>query len=163
MEILFIERAAHPEDPWSGNLGFPGGKVETGDGSERQTAERETCEEIGLDLEKAKYLGRIPDIIGAHLPVRISCFVYGLVRPAHLVLEDEVKSAFWFPLDQLQNPDRHLAATVNFYGLEITSPAIQILAPGQTVLWGITYRLVISLIEILAGSGLISSITISPE
>lgn len=163
MEILFIERAAHPEDPWSGNLGFPGGKVESEDGSERRAAERETGEEIGLELGEAEYLGRIPDIIGAHLPVRISCFVYGLVRPARLVLEDEVRSVFWFPLDQLQSPDRHMAAIVNFTGREMTAPAIRIMAPGQTVLWGITYRLVLTFLEILANSGLMPPIALPTE
>jgi len=50
LEMLFIERARHDDDPWSGNLGFPGGKVEETDDGERQAAERETREEIGLDL-----------------------------------------------------------------------------------------------------------------
>ena len=29
--MLFIERASLPDDPWSGDLGFPGGKVEEGE------------------------------------------------------------------------------------------------------------------------------------
>src|SRR6185369_3871770 len=47
LEMLFIERAEHENDPWSGNLAFPGGKVEPGE-EPRQAAERETLEEIGL-------------------------------------------------------------------------------------------------------------------
>src|SRR5512141_3330966 len=66
-EILFIERAHHDGDPWSGDLGFPGGKVEKTDGEERWTAEREALEETGLDLGNSRYLGRLSDIAGAHV------------------------------------------------------------------------------------------------
>ena len=70
LQALFIERAAHDNDPWSGNVGFPGGKIEKDDGSPQLAAERETLEEIGLDLRTAQYLGRLSDIAGAHLPVK---------------------------------------------------------------------------------------------
>jgi len=30
-EVLFIERASHPGDPWSGHMAFPGGRVDPGD------------------------------------------------------------------------------------------------------------------------------------
>ena len=149
LEVLFIERAAHAGDPWSGDLGFPGGKVEAGDSNERLAAERETREEIGLDLGEARYLGRLAEIAGAHLPVKISCFVYGLVKPAPLRIGDEVRRAFWMPLDSLCDPARRIEATVRFGGATMVRPAIQILEPGQTVLWGITYRLVIQWLDIL--------------
>ena len=70
LEILFIERATDVRDPWSGHLAFPGGKVESGEQA-RQAAERETREEIGLALESERYLGRMSDIVGANLPVRV--------------------------------------------------------------------------------------------
>ena len=34
-EILFIHRAEHPLDPWSGHMAFPGGRMQTGDASEQ--------------------------------------------------------------------------------------------------------------------------------
>src|SRR5688572_28899501 len=49
-ELLFIERAEHPLDPWSGHMAFPGGRVDPGDPGPRHAAERETLEEVGLDL-----------------------------------------------------------------------------------------------------------------
>lgn len=150
LEMLFIERAAHDGDPWSGDLGFPGGKVETGDGDERLAAERETREEIGLDLAEARYLGRLAEIVGAHLPVRVSCFVYGLTRTVPLVLGDEVRSTFWSPLETLREPARSIEAQVRFGGEALVRPAIRVLEPGETVLWGITYRLTIQFLEVLA-------------
>ena len=41
VEMLFIERARHDSDPWSGHLAFPGGKVEEGE-QPQEAAERET-------------------------------------------------------------------------------------------------------------------------
>src|SRR4051812_3842337 len=41
-EILFIRRAEHPQDPWSGHMAFPGGREEPGDADLLETAIRET-------------------------------------------------------------------------------------------------------------------------
>ena len=151
MEVLFVERATRPGDPWSGDLGFPGGKVEPFDGNEQLAAERETLEEIGLNLEASRFLGRLTDIVGAHVPVRVSCFVYGMLASVSLRLDDEIKTAFWVPLQGLCDPRRHLQASVRFGGSTLIRPAIRILEPGRTVLWGITYRLVMQFLQI-AGS-----------
>ncbi len=148
-EVLFIERAAHDGDPWSGDLGFPGGKVEAADRNEQLAAVRETQEEIGLDLGRARYLGRLADIAGAHLPVRVSCFVYGLAQPGPLTMSDEVRRAFWVPVATLCAPERHIEAEVRFAGSTLVRPAIRVLPPGETILWGLTYRLVVQFLEIV--------------
>jgi 8-oxo-dGTP pyrophosphatase MutT (NUDIX family) len=150
-EMLFIKRARRDGDPWSGDLGFPGGKVERLDGSPRSAAERETLEEIGLALKGARFLGRLDDIAGAHQPIVVSCFVYGLLDSPSLQLNEEVTRAFWFPLEKLLDPNRHIEAAVHFRGEPLLRPAIRVLEPGQTVLWGITYRLVIQLKHFLEG------------
>lgn len=149
LELLFIKRATLAGDPWSGDLGFPGGKMEAGDGTLQLAAERETREEIGLELTEARLLGRLADITGAHLPVRVSCFVYGLVGPAPLYPGDEISAVFWVPFAALCDPERHIEASVSIAGTTLLRPAIRILEPGQTVLWGITYRLVSQFLEIL--------------
>ena len=50
LEALFIKRAEHPDDPWSGHVGLPGGRAEDSDPGLVHTAVRETEEEIGLRL-----------------------------------------------------------------------------------------------------------------
>jgi len=148
-EILFIERARHENDPWSGDLGFPGGKVEADDPHPQRAAERETFEEIGIDLRLARYLGRLDDLAGAHLPVVVCCFVYETDRYDPFVLSAEVAEAFWIPLQTLLDPARHLMTTVSFRGEQLQRPALDLLGPGRTVLWGITFRLISQFMHIL--------------
>jgi 8-oxo-dGTP pyrophosphatase MutT (NUDIX family) len=152
ISILFIERAARAGDPWSGDIGFPGGKVEPADAGPLQTAQRETLEEVGLDLGGACHLGRLSDIAGAHLPVRVSCFVFGVHDPATFALSRELRDAFWVPLTVLFAPERHVTAPVRFDGESLDRPAIRLPHPGKPVLWGITYRLVMQFGELLQGS-----------
>jgi 8-oxo-dGTP pyrophosphatase MutT (NUDIX family) len=154
LEVLFIERALHDGDPWSGDLGFPGGKVEPVDADERSAAERETGEELGLDLSGARFIGRLADVLGVHVPVRVSCFVYGISDLPSFSPGDEVSSLFWIPLAQLQDPERHGDMPVSFDGDELIRPAIRLLESEMPVLWGITYRLVIQFLQIITTSGL---------
>lgn len=149
LEILFIERATDERDPWSGHLAFPGGKVEQGEQA-RQAAERETREEIGLALESERYLGRMSDIVGANLPVRVSCFAYAAVTAAiHPVVNREVRDVFWVRLSDIGDPIRHQTATVGFSGRLLEVPAIILPQPDKPALWGITYRLVMQFLEII--------------
>jgi len=149
LEILFIERASDIRDPWSGHLAFPGGKVEPGEQA-RQAAERETREEIGLVLESERYLGRMSDIVGANLPVRVSCFAYAAVSTAiHPVVNREVRDVFWARLSDIRDPARHQTATVGFSGRSLEVPAIILPQPEKPALWGITYRLVMQFLEII--------------
>lgn len=140
-EILYLQRAKVVGDPWSGDIGFPGGHIDPVDSSAEAAAIRETREEIGVDLSQATCLGRLDDITGAHLSIIVSCFTFHLPQPPTLALSDEVSAAHWFPLDHLLDPRRRINTTVDFRGETFTRPAIDLLGPGERVLWGITYRL----------------------
>jgi 8-oxo-dGTP pyrophosphatase MutT (NUDIX family) len=149
LEILFIERATDKHDPWSGHLAFPGGKVEIGEHA-RQAAERETQEEVGVDLGAERYLGRMSDIIGANLPVRVSCFAYGVVTDsAKPIVSPEVRDVFWVKLSDILRPDRHKMSMVGFSGASLKVPSIVMPQSDKPVLWGLTYRLVMQFLEII--------------
>jgi 8-oxo-dGTP pyrophosphatase MutT (NUDIX family) len=143
-EVLFIIRAEHDQDPWSGDIGFPGGRLNHGGESPRQAAERETDEELGLDLSKADYLGRLDDLYGATLPVLVSCFVYYLPDQVTLQPNHEVATTFWCPLTRLLQSERHQHKLFSYHGEQRKHPVVELLQPGQPLLWGITYRLVCS-------------------
>lgn len=149
MEILFIQRATHDQDPWSGHIAFPGGKWEEGE-LVCQTARRETLEEIGIDLDEGDFLGRLSDIVGTNLPIWVSCCVYGMgQRVSDLLLSDEVSDAFWIRLSDVRDRERHHLAPVAFDDRSYEVPAIRLPGEGKPVLWGITYRIVMQFLELL--------------
>ena len=137
--LLFIERAAHPTDPWSGHIAFPGGTAEPDDPDLKYTAERETREELGLDLSNAQYLGRLDDVTGATLPIKVSCFVYAVSEGVEVAPNDEVRDVFWTPF-------AHFADSARWQRLDLEGwhnmPAIDLLGARRPVLWGLTYRMV---------------------
>ena len=147
-EVLFIIRAEHDQDPWSGNIGFPGGRLNSTDESPQQAAKRETFEELGLDLQQNRYLGRLDDLYGATLPVLVSCFVYQLQEPATLRLNHEIATTFWFPLAGLLEPERQYYKTFFYNGEERSHPVAELLEPHQPLLWGITYRLIYNFFKV---------------
>jgi hypothetical protein len=52
-----------------------------------------------------------------------------------------VRKLFFFPLAELQNPNRHINANIDWeQGIRMV-PAIDLLGPRRPLLWGITYRL----------------------
>jgi len=108
-DLLMIRRAEHPNDPWSGHMGFPGGRLEADDPSPRHTAERETLEEIGLSLsEDARFVGVLSEVRARSrsqiLPMSIFPFVYELVDPVPLQLNHEVAETIWIPLAFFADP-----------------------------------------------------------
>jgi 8-oxo-dGTP pyrophosphatase MutT (NUDIX family) len=152
-ELLFIERARKEGDPWSGHMAFPGGREEPIDPNLRSTAERETLEEVGLDLAGAEILGRLDDLEGRRdgrpSGMVISAFVYHVERPPPLRLEkSEVEQAFWFPVRDLADPGRHVPYRWRHAnGVNLEMPGIRVGKSEAHVVWGLTYRFV----EILMG------------
>jgi 8-oxo-dGTP pyrophosphatase MutT (NUDIX family) len=139
-EMLFIERARHPTDPWSGHMAFPGGRVDAGDADARAAAERETLEELGLSLDGAERLGRLDDLnAGVRLvaPLVLSAFVYRLDARAPLTPNHEVAEALWVPVSALLDPARHVGYR---YG-PLRWPGVCIGDPDRHIVWGLTYRL----------------------
>ncbi|BCA78623.1 CoA pyrophosphatase [Desulfuromonas sp. AOP6] len=147
LKILFIERARHERDPWSGNIAFPGGRLDPNDRDLRHAAERETLEEIGLDLSEAEFLGRLDDVTGAVLPVQVACFVYHLPHAGPFTLNHEVKEVFWFPITELVNPRRHTQTNIRWNARNRAVPSIDLLGEGRPVLWGLTFRMVKQLLK----------------
>jgi 8-oxo-dGTP pyrophosphatase MutT (NUDIX family) len=152
-EVLFIERARREGDPWSGHMAFPGGRIDPGDGHARSAAERETFEEVGVDLANAEALGRLDDLQGHHAaaPERamvISAFVYHVSDPRPLRLNWEVEQAFWFPLASLLEAERQVEYSV-MPRVGLRFPGILIGEPERHVVWGLTYRFLEVFFEIV--------------
>lgn len=145
-ELLFIERARREGDPWSGHMAFPGGRMEAGDETSRDVAERETFEEVGVSLAGADYLGLLAELQGNRRfrqdQLVVSAHAFHLSEAAPFVLErSEVHHALWFPVAELLDPSRHveyLSPRIPERGL----PGIVVGEPDRHVVWGLTYRFV---------------------
>lgn len=141
VELLFIERAHHPLDHWSGDMAFPGGRREAGDASIAATVAREVAEEIGLCLPEP--LARLDDYDARSgrrpWPLVVSPFVYRIAHRPALQLNHEVAAAVWVPLARLI--DGHFAVRHRFPSAApgVSVPAVQL--SGGRVVWGMTYRM----------------------
>jgi 8-oxo-dGTP pyrophosphatase MutT (NUDIX family) len=155
LELLFIRRAEHPRDPWSGNMGWPGGRAHAGDGSPLVTAVRETREELALDLE------RDADLLGAlserrtHLrvqgvPLAVAAFLFALRGDPVLSPNYEVQETVWVPLSYLL--DRSNRGHFVWTGRGVPLPLPCYRYEGR-VIWGLTLGLLDELLDALASPG----------
>lgn len=141
LDALFIRRAEHEDDPWSGDLAFPGGRIDPEDVDARAAAERETLEELSLDLSGARRLGRISDVLGHAESIRVSCFVYGIDGDPDLAPNYEIREAFWSPLSHSTDPARQLMREFSYADVTTELPTVRLLEdPRAPLLWGITYK-----------------------
>jgi 8-oxo-dGTP pyrophosphatase MutT (NUDIX family) len=151
-ELLFIRRAEHPRDPWSGQMGLPGGRVDPGDASPFAAAVRETAEEIGLDLALgARAIGQLSEV-RTHLPLgavphSVVPFVFTLEGEPALTLNHEVQETVWVPLPFLSDRDNRSAFTWVRRGLPVPMPCFKY---DGRVIWGLTLRIVEELLELSA-------------
>ena len=149
-EILFITRAASPEDPWSGQVAFPGGRREPEDRDLIETVTRETLEEVNLDLNQHQRIGMLDELSGRRATqpagIVISCPVYWIDphQPVELIPNYEVGAIDWVPLAHLTDPANHTELTFNFSDQPF--PAIRF-PGGEKTLWGLTFRFVRQLLK----------------
>jgi 8-oxo-dGTP pyrophosphatase MutT (NUDIX family) len=144
LEALFIRRAEHPNDPWSGHIGLPGGRVESHDEGLVHTAIRETEEEIGLTLARDRdLLGPLDETRATartkSIDMKIAPFVFAATdAPDRLTLSDEVAATHWIPLVDLFDSAYAASVTMQHAGQTLRFPAIEV--RGLTI-WGLTLRM----------------------
>lgn len=143
-EALFILRATKDGDPWSGHMAFPGGHLEDVDESLRHAAERETHEEIGLDLIRhGEFIGQIDPVQanprGRDLDMVVTPFVYEL-KQSDVRFEPnyEVADVLWGSLHDMHTGRSHTMGEFNVGGERVHYPGYGV---GDEIVWGLTYRM----------------------
>lgn len=136
---LFIRRARHPADPWSGQIGLPGGRREESDRSLFHTAQRETAEETGVPLGREHLLGELDDLHPRTrtLPdIVVRPFVFALPQRPRLVTSAEVAYPLWLSLAALK--DGAGTAFPRSRGRRLQVPCRRV---GRHMVWGMTHRI----------------------
>jgi len=137
LEVLLGERTKREGDPWSGQIGLPGGRHRAEDPTMLATAIRETKEEVGIDLEgRAEILGHMPPRAPGNKPeILVVPYVALATAPIEAIPGPEMASVFWVPLaDLLASQGRATVATI--LG-ELNVPSFTF--EGRLI-WGFTYR-----------------------
>jgi 8-oxo-dGTP pyrophosphatase MutT (NUDIX family) len=132
--VLLTQRSAHLKEH-SGQIAFPGGKIDATDMSPRDAALREAEEEIGLDrsfVDPIGYLG----VYGTGFGFRILPTV-ARVKPGFklTINHSEVDDAFEVPLSFLMNPANHQVHSKEFRGMERSYYAMPF---AERFIWGAT-------------------------
>lgn len=149
--ILLIERAVREGDPWSGQMGLPGGHAEPGDADLLATAIRETREEVGIELPPSALVETLPDVAPRSVippPFLVRPFVFTIpVRPS-LQLSREVATATWVEWRALADPANRRTVPIPIRGAE---RAVSALVVDGRVIWGMTERILAPVLDRLPG------------
>lgn len=149
-ELLTIERARSPHDPWSGQMALPGGRLDPADGGLIEAAVRETREETGVRLEApGSVLGRgepLRPLRPENPPISVWPFVFSVPsQTTARVASPEVASVHWFALADLADPasqDSHL------WRRGSTSRSFPCIRLEGRPIWGLTYRVLTCFMEV---------------
>jgi 8-oxo-dGTP pyrophosphatase MutT (NUDIX family) len=139
--VLLIERAKD-ESRHSGQIAFPGGKIEAGDPSTLEAARRETREEIGVDVDQLEVLGNMGFF--RTLTSGFDAAVHLAWAPTPLnwtPRQQEVAAVFEVPLADLLaqfNPQLRLRRRTDLMNLHFHWKVPD--SPREICVWGLTAR-----------------------
>jgi 8-oxo-dGTP pyrophosphatase MutT (NUDIX family) len=140
--ILLVKRITNPKDPWSGQIGLPGGKRDIKDHNLKDTVIRETLEETGIDLKNCHFFGVMSAQESRPRPeIKVLPFVIFLDdEPAIVLNRKELERYVWIPVKSLAGSK----TSVEFSFGE--SPAYVV---DDNVIWGLTYRIIEEFMKML--------------
>ena len=147
--LLIMRRAERAGDPWSGQVSFPGGRVQPDDADTRAAALRELSEETGLRPDASFMpVGRLSDLLtrehGRHRPMVVTPYVYRVPRAPAVAPGAEAARLWWEPLATLVDPGRQRSQVWRVAGLPLPFPAIEV---GGARLWGLSLMMVKELVR----------------
>jgi len=150
LSTLLIHRVERNNDPWSGQIGLPGGRVEKFDSSTREALEREVREEVALELGREGELLGVLSVghPGRRVEMRVQPWVYGLQRRPEVTVGPEIQQSFWVSLAKL--PSLRGTSEVEIRGTRM--PVEAFLVDGRVV-WGFTYRVLNELLAVPGAMG----------
>lgn len=142
--LVFMKRNEY-DGPHSAQISFPGGVRETGDHSLKETALRETREEIGIN--------GVIEVLGALTPLHIpvsNFMVYpyvGWIKEAPVFDPDpsEVQYVIEAPLEALLDPTNRDSETLFHHAMLIQAPFYRV---GEEKIWGATAMILSEVLQL---------------
>jgi len=162
VQFLYIKRAIRQNDPWSGDVSFPGGKKAPRE-SAKDCAIRETKEELNIDLSSPQFyfLGELtpsmPDR-GA-LNFLVYSFVWLQLSTGSIpftLQPSEIAAAFWVPLSMFSDSGNivtHQGKILKHYAIQLSPVELQSSSKdssdmSQLHLWGLTMIFTVQLLSV---------------
>ncbi len=150
-EMLMIRRSKREGDPWSGHMGFPGGRQEPQDHSNFSCVLRETYEEIGLELENCgSVLGELSDLNTGWRSDRpeiyVTPYVFLVAELPTLTLNEEVDEVVWVPLYLLMDSLNREALEWEWNGQILTSDVYDY---RGCQIWGLSLMMIDELVSVI--------------
>ena len=151
--VLFTQRTTHLKSH-SGQISFPGGRLEPGDADAEAGALRETAEEIGLPAACIEVLGRLDPYLTV-TGFEVTPVVGAVMLPFRLAPDPrEVADVFEVPLAFLldrANHQHHSRTIIESSGKEAVR-AYYAIPFGDRYIWGATAGMLINLYEVLTAN-----------
>jgi 8-oxo-dGTP pyrophosphatase MutT (NUDIX family) len=146
--VVFTVRTVHLQDH-AGQISFPGGRVDPGDGTPERTALREAEEEIGVPASSVEVLGRLP-VYKTGTGFAVTPIV-GWSEPPLEYRPDphEVEAVFEVPLAFLLDASNHRYESAFFKGAIRKYWAVPY---GERFIWGATAAMLVMFQRLLAGA-----------
>lgn len=152
--LLLTRRSEHLPHH-AGQVAFPGGVCDPGDGDEVGTAVREAQEELGIPPDVVRVLGFLDDLetpSGYHILPVVGALPWPLdLAPA----VEEVEAVVPVPWEYISRPELVSTELLPVAGATVPSPVF--LYRGHRI-WGATARVLADLVERLSGVRLVGEL-----
>jgi 8-oxo-dGTP pyrophosphatase MutT (NUDIX family) len=141
LEFFLVKRAEVDDDPWSGDMAFPGGKKNEEDKTLVDTVVREVLEETSIELSREQIIGFMEPVYSSvRTDLAVQPIVYRFDEYPEVQLNYELTKFLWVPLSQIKKSK--IQAVIK--GLEGPVYKVQ----GEIV-WGLTFRMLEKMFALL--------------
>ena len=151
IEFLMMQRSLHENDPWSGQMAFPGGKQDCHDRHITETAQREAYEEMGIPHHGIERIGRLSDILARPYrafrnPMVVSPLVFKQLHTFEPRTNEEVADWLWLPVDHFIQQQNRQKMTIEKAGLTHQLPCYYY---QEKCIWGLSLLMIDELLDVI--------------
>ena len=141
LEFFLVKRAEVDDDPWSGDMAFPGGKKNETDITLIDTVVREVMEETSIDLSCKQIIGFMEPVYSSvRTDLAVQPIVYRFDEYPRVQLNYELTKFLWIPLSRIKGSKTQAVIK----GWEGSVYRVQ----GETI-WGLTFQMLEKMFSLL--------------